>query len=555
MLSPEQSHAPARTTPSRRRRPRQRPADATQATAVSITTPQSPAVPTAPQQRAPENDAPVAGVSFLDLGVPAAAVDVLAAGGVLAPFPIQTATLPDTLAGKDVLGRGRTGSGKTLAFVLPIVSRLAAAGARRRAGRPRGLILVPTRELATQVHAALRPLADATGLTTTTVFGGVGLGKQISTLAGGIDVLVACPGRLEELIRMGHCDLGGVEITVLDEADHMADLGFLPSVKRLLDRTPADGQRLLFSATLDNGVDVLVRRYLTKPVTHSVDPEVAPVATMVHHVFLVGADNKAEVVRQLASGRDRSLLFTRTKSGARRLARSLTAAGVPAVDLHGNLAQNARERNLAAFTSGAVKVLVATDIAARGVHVDDITLVVHVDPPAEHKAYLHRSGRTARAGADGVVVTIATPDQQSDVRVLARKAGIAPTTVSVRPGAAEILALTGPPGEYVTPPVAAAPAANGGGRGRGTGAGAGSRGRGTGQGGRARSATADSGRGASAGSRSTGGRGAGAGSGRSAGAGRSRTGSGRSGGSVYTSSSDGTSGYAGGGAAAHSERG
>ncbi|SHN26263.1 DEAD/DEAH box helicase [Cryptosporangium aurantiacum] len=549
MLSTEQSHTRARTTP---------------------------------HQRTPEEP------SFLDLGVPAPVVDALATGGVLTPFPIQAATLPDTLAGKDVLGRGRTGSGKTLAFVLPVVSRLAAAPTRRRAGRPRGLILVPTRELATQVHAALRPLADATGLTTTTVFGGVGLGKQISTLAGGIDILVACPGRLEELIRMGHCDLGGVEITVLDEADHMADLGFLPSVKRLLDRTPADGQRLLFSATLDNGVDVLVRRYLTAPVTHSVDPAVAPVATMVHHVFLVAADTKADVVRQLASGRDRSLLFTRTKSGARRLARSLTAAGVPAVDLHGNLAQNARERNLAAFSSGSVKVLVATDIAARGVHVDDVTLVVHVDPPAEHKAYLHRSGRTARAGADGVVVTIATPDQQSDVRVLARKAGIAPKTVTVRPGAAEILALTGPPAEYVTPPVAA-PAANGGGRAGGrSGGNAGGRNGGIAGGRNGANAGGRSGAGRNLGGRSTNGRGAvdpGVGGrdtgGRSAGAvggrgggrgavdrsaggrtagGRTagdRTTSGRSaggrGGSVYTSSSDGTSGYSGG-AAAHSER-
>ncbi|EXG80389.1 DEAD/DEAH box helicase [Cryptosporangium arvum] len=527
--------------------------------------------------------------TFLDLGVPAVVVDALAADGVHTPFPIQTATLPDTLAGRDVLGRGRTGSGKTLAFVLPVVSRLATAKAPRRAGRPRGLVLVPTRELATQVHAVLRPLADAARLTTTTVFGGVGLGKQISVLAGGIDVLVACPGRLEELIRMGHCDLGGVEITVLDEADHMADLGFLPSVKRLLDRTPTNGQRLLFSATLDNGVDVLVRRYLHQPVTHSVDPAVAPVATMEHHVFQVASDTKADVVRQLASGRDRSLLFTRTKSGARRLARSLTAAGVPAVDLHGNLAQNARERNLAAFTSGAVKVLVATDIAARGVHVDDVALVVHVDPPAEHKAFLHRSGRTARAGASGVVVTIATPDQQSDVRALARRAGIAPKTVAVRPGAAEIVELTGPPAEPVTPQAPAQTATAGRGRGgaatdsRGGRAGEspagagrsrrGSGGRGAGRGatheapvaaGQRRTAPAQRDGAAPAGRSSAGGRGGAAHGGRGAtgenggrgGAnGRSRSGAGRSGGSVYTSDSNGASGYTAGGAAAHSERG
>lgn len=565
MLSPEQSHSPARTTAPRRRRPRRTPANGT----VAASTPNTPVVDATPEPvpaAAPAaNGASLAdGASFLDLGVPAAVVGALAANGVHSPFPIQTATLPDTLAGKDVLGRGRTGSGKTLAFVLPVVSRLAATKGPRRASRPRALILVPTRELATQVHAALLPLANATGLTTTTVFGGVGLGKQISTLAGGIDILVACPGRLEELIRMGHCDLGGIEITVLDEADHMADLGFLPSVKRLLDRTPADGQRLLFSATLDNGVDVLVRRYLTAPVTHSVDPAVAPVATMVHHVFQVGADNKADVVRQLASGQDRSLLFTRTKSGARRLARSLTNAGVPAVDLHGNLAQNARERNLAAFTSGAVKVLVATDIAARGVHVDDIALVVHVDPPAEHKAFLHRSGRTARAGAAGVVVTIATPDQQSDVRLLARKAGIAPKTVAVTPGASEILALTGPPAEYVEPPVAAQPTAGGrrsgssagttsgrGGAARGSAGGSG-RGSGGGRGAPRDGAPSSGGRSGQPAGRGGSARGSGGGAGRGSAGGGGR---GRSGGSVYTSNSDGTSGYSSGGAAAHSERG
>ena len=556
MLTPEQSHTPARTSSTPRRRPARRhnarPATAAPASNVLNSTEDAPATP-APTTSAPRDD-----VSFAELGISAPIIAKLAARGVEEPFPIQTATLPDTLAGKDVLGRGRTGSGKTLAFVLPIVTRLGGSPATRRPARPRALILVPTRELATQVHASLEPLAQVTGLTTTTVFGGVGLGKQISTLRGGIDVLVACPGRLEELIRQGNCDLGGVEITVLDEADHMADLGFLPSVKRLMDRTPADGQRLLFSATLDNGVDVLVRRYMNKPVTHSVDPAVAPVSTMVHHVFQVTADTKADVVRELASGRDRSLLFTRTKSGARRLAKSLTAAGVPAVDLHGNLAQNARERNLAAFTTGKVKVLVATDIAARGVHVDDIALVVHVDPPAEHKAYLHRSGRTARAGAAGVVVTIATPDQQSDVRTLARQAGIAPTTIPVRPGAAQITALTGPAAEYVTPPP---PAENSGGGQRSSGSG-GARNTGRGRAGGARSATeAGAGRGAGGGS----GRGGSAGGGRGGSAGgRGRSGGssgggGRSGGLIYSSNSDGTSSGTAptgntGGAAAHSER-
>jgi superfamily II DNA/RNA helicase len=371
--------------------------------------------------------------TFAALGVPAPLVEVLAASGITAPFPIQVATLPDTLAGRDVLGRGRTGSGKTLAFSLPLVARLAASDSRRTPRRPRSLVLVPTRELANQVLAVVDPLARALGMKATTVFGGVGQNPQVQALAGGIDVLIACPGRLEDLIGQGHADLSAVEVTILDEADHMADLGFLPSVKRLLDRTPKVGQRMLFSATLDNGVDVVVKRYLSNPTTHSVDPAVAPVSTMTHHVFQVSAADKAEVVRQLASGLDRSLLFTRTKHQAKKLAKQLTAAGVPAVDLHGNLSQNARERNLAAFSDGSTRVLCATDIAARGIHVDDVALVVHVDPPAEHKAYLHRSGRTARAGAGGTVVTICTPDQAGEVRTLARQARITPIVAAVRP--------------------------------------------------------------------------------------------------------------------------
>ncbi|WP_245160635.1 DEAD/DEAH box helicase, partial [Blastococcus sp. CT_GayMR20] len=348
--------------------------------------------------------------TFAALGVPAPLVEVLTASGITSPFPIQVATLPDSLAGRDVLGRGRTGSGKTLAFSLPLVARLAASDSRRQPRRPRSLILVPTRELANQVAAVVDPLARALGMRTTTIFGGVGQNPQVQALAGGLDVVIACPGRLEDLIQQGHCDLGGIEVTILDEADHMADLGFLPGVKRIMDRTPKVGQRMLFSATLDNGVDVLVKRYLSNPTTHSVDPAVAPVSTMTHHVFRVDAADKATIVKELASGLGRSVLFTRTKHQAKKLAKQLTAAGVPAVDLHGNLSQNARERNLEAFTSGETRVLCATDIAARGIHVDDVAIVVHVDPPAEHKAYLHRSGRTARAGAEGAVVTIATPD-------------------------------------------------------------------------------------------------------------------------------------------------
>ncbi len=387
--------------------------------------------------------------SFADLGVPAALCTVLADQGIASPFPIQAATLPDTLAGRDVLGRGRTGSGKTLAFSLPLVARL--AGGRRTPRQARSLVLVPTRELANQVLAVVAPLAKAQGLTTAVVFGGVGQNPQVKALAPGVDVLIACPGRLEDLINQGYADLSGVEITILDEADHMADLGFLPAVKRLLDKTPKKGQRMLFSATLDNGVDVLVKRYLTSPTTHSVDPAIAPVSTMTHHVFSVSSADKADVVRELASGQGRSVLFMRTKHTAKKLAKQLTAAGVPAVELHGNLSQGARERNLAEFMDGSTRVLVATDIAARGIHVDDVALVIHVDPPTEHKAYLHRSGRTARAGAGGTVVTMATPDQARDVKLLAKQAGISPTTSNVRPGDPAIVALTGPAAPHVEP--------------------------------------------------------------------------------------------------------
>ncbi len=450
---------PSPSTPSRRRRRGSRPAEPARSAPVAVTPAPAPAAlapagPAAAPARpapaaAPAADGPVPG--FAELGVPAALVAELAQQGIGAPFPIQAATLRDTLAGRDVLGRGRTGSGKTLAFSLPLVTRL--VGGARRPRQPRGLVLVPTRELANQVLAVVAPLARAAGLTSTVVFGGVGQNPQVKALAPGVDVLVACPGRLEDLIGQGHVDLSGVEVTVLDEADHMADLGFLPGVKRLLDRTPARGQRLLFSATLDNGVDVLVKRYLQSPTTHSVDPAVAPVSTMTHHVLSVSAADKPEVVRALASGQDRSLLFMRTKHTAKKLAKQLTAAGVPAVELHGNLSQGARERNLAAFTDGSTRVLVATDIAARGIHVDDVALVVHVDPPTEHKAYLHRSGRTARAGAGGTVVTLATPDQAAEVRTLAKQAGIRPTTATVRPGDALLGELTGPPAPYVAPPV------------------------------------------------------------------------------------------------------
>lgn len=369
--------------------------------------------------------------TFAELGLPAEIVATLAGNCVESPFPIQAATLPDSLKGRDVLGRGRTGSGKTYAFLLPLVARLATSGTRRAPNRPRALILAPTRELVTQIEASLAPLAKATGLRSVNIFGGVGPNPQISALRGGVDIVIACPGRLEDHMRSGHADLSAVEVTVLDEADHMADLGFLPGVKRLLDRTPKDCQRLLFSATLDAGVDVLVKRYLHDPVVHSVDSAQSPVTAMVHHVLHVDNASRVNVVADLAAAPGRTIVFARTKHGAKNLTRQLNSRGVSAVELHGNLSQNARTRNLTAFSDGSAGVLVATDIAARGIHVDDVSLVVHADPPVEHKAYLHRSGRTARAGNEGTVVTLMHDAQVSDVRTLTKKAGVKPTITRV----------------------------------------------------------------------------------------------------------------------------
>jgi superfamily II DNA/RNA helicase len=395
----------------------------------------------------PAENSAVRQTTFASLGVPASLVAVLDDDGITTPFPIQEATLPDALAGRDILGRAQTGSGKTLGFALPLVARL--AGGRTAAGRPRGLILVPTRELATQVHGVLKPLARAMRLWVTTIYGGVSQGPQVNALQRRTDIVVATPGRLADLIGQGHCDLSDVEITVIDEADQMADLGFLPVVRRLLEATPSDGQRLLFSATLDSAVDVLARRFLTNPAQHSVDENSSP-AEIEHHVITVAPGNRVEVIAALAGGDKRSLVFTRTKHGAERLARQLTAAGIPAAELHGNLRQGARSRNLAAFGSGAVRVMVATDIAARGIHVDGIDLVIHADPPAEHKAYLHRSGRTARAGADGVVVTMQTAAQAHEVRALMRKAGVTPQVAEADPDSAVVREIAGPPAPRVT---------------------------------------------------------------------------------------------------------
>ncbi|WP_366146382.1 DEAD/DEAH box helicase [uncultured Pseudokineococcus sp.] len=491
--------------------------------------------------------------SFAELGVPQPLATSLSGRGFEKPFPIQAVTLPHTLAGRDVLGRGRTGSGKTLAFALPLAARLAGtAGGRRSPGRPRGLVLAPTRELATQITATLEPLATAVGLKVTTIFGGVPQGRQVTALSAGVDVVVACPGRLEDLIGQGHLRLDEVEVTVLDEADHMADLGFLPGVKRLLDRTPEVGQRMLFSATLDNGVDVLVRRYLTEPLTFAIDPATSPVVEMTHHWLSVrDADTKAEVVRTLASGTGRRMMFLRTKHQAKKLARQLTASGIPAVDLQGNLSQNKRQENLAAFSTGDVKVLVATDIAARGIHVDDVELVVHVDPPTEHKAYLHRSGRTARAGSGGDVVTLVLPEQNGDVRTLVRLAGIAPAKHDVDASSPVVAELTGSVAPHVEPAPPAPvqqPSAGTGRRGRGRGAGGGPTSGGAASGGGARGAGGGS-RGGGGGRRPSGGGAGGGGRGGGAPKTWSSSSDGWGGGSSSGQSSSGA-GSSGGGSAA-----
>ncbi len=392
--------------------------------------------------------------AFSQLGVPQALVTTLSKMGIDTPFPIQIDTLPDTLAGRDVLGRGKPGSGKTLAFSIPMVARLAGelSGGQRRSGRPLGLVLAPTRELATQITNVMKPLAEAMGLRVTTIFGGVSQNRQVQALRDGVDIVVATPGRLEDLKNQKLLHLDAIEITVLDEADHMADLGFLPVVTKILSATPAGGQRLLFSATLDNGVNKLVDRFLQNEVMHAVDDENSPVAKMTHHVFETsGLDAKKELVQKLASGTGRRILFMRTKHHAKKLARTLTDAGIPSVDLHGNLSQPARDRNLKAFSDGTVRVLVATDVAARGVHVDNVDLVIHVDPPMEHKAYLHRSGRTARAGAEGDVITICLPTQKGDLAGLLRKADIRVAPVSVTANSPEVLSLVGEIAPYVKP--------------------------------------------------------------------------------------------------------
>ncbi|MCC6225543.1 MAG: DEAD/DEAH box helicase [Microthrixaceae bacterium] len=408
------------------------------------TRPPPPGATPLPPHDSPAADAAEPAHPFEALGVPSSIAAELRRSGITQPFPIQAQTLPDSIAGRDLLGRGRTGSGKTLAFALPTVIRLSAGTAVTTRGRPRALILAPTRELVRQINDTIRPLAAATGLRSTTVFGGVSPRPQIEALRRGVDIAVACPGRLEDLVASGHASLEAVETTVLDEADHMADLGFLPGVNRLLAMTPPDTQRLLFSATLDDAVDGLVRRFMRDPVTHSIDEAVASVDEMDHHVLHVSVEQRLPVLARLTGTETRAVVFARTKHRARRLTRQLVGAGVPAVEMHGDLNQAARTRNLAAFAAGSATTLVATDIAARGIHIDDVRLVIHADPPVEHKAYLHRSGRTARAGASGTVITIATEDQRDAVRTLSRKAGVSPVVTAVSADHALLAQLAGP---------------------------------------------------------------------------------------------------------------
>ena len=404
---------------------------------------------------------------FAALDLPAVLVERLARDGITQPFAIQTVTIPDALAGRDVLGRAQTGSGKTLGFGLPLLTRL--MGARSKPRKPRAIVLVPTRELAMQVNDALEPLAVASGLRCRLVAGGLSYTGQISALDRGVDVLIATPGRLKDLRERGAVDFGDVEVTVLDEADHMADMGFMVDVSTILDEIPVGGQRLLFSATLDNGVDEVVERYLTDPVEHGVDDVGASVETMSHDVFLVGPQDKKTVTAELANRTSRAIVFVRTKLGADRVASELQERGVKAAALHGGLTQSVRNRVLGAFREGDLPVLVATDVAARGIHVDDVSLVLQVDPPADHKDYLHRSGRTARAGELGTVVTIALPHQRRTMERMVAAAGLDIAPVSVRPGDAHIAAAGGstPSGVSVAGEVAAALAPKGRGHRRG----------------------------------------------------------------------------------------
>ena len=391
----------------------------------------------APGPEVDDVDAP----TFASLGLPAALVTALAAKRLTEPFPIQVETIPDGLTGHDLLGRASTGSGKTLAFGLPLLARVAQLVPIP--GHPRAVILVPTRELAMQVSDGLEPLGGALGLRFKTVVGGTSMDKQIYALRRGVDVLVATPGRLADLIRQRECSLAEVEILVLDEADQMADMGFLPEVSALLEQCSPAVQTLLFSATLDGDVDTLVRDHMHDPVRHELEPATSPVDTMDHHVLVVDREDKAVVATEIARREGRTIMFVRSQLGAERVAQNIAARGINARALHGGMTQNARTRTMAEFKEGKIDVLVATDVAARGIHVDDISLVVHVDPPEDAKAYLHRAGRTARAGAHGRVVTLALRHQRTQMQRLHERAGVTATEHEVRPGSDRLSELTG----------------------------------------------------------------------------------------------------------------
>lgn len=392
--------------------------------------------------------------TFADLGLPRAIVSTLERQGITEPFPIQEAAIPDALAGKDVLGRGPTGSGKTFTFGLPMLARL--EGAPSKPGHPRGLVLAPTRELAAQIRERLEDPAAALGLRLLDVVGGVNINNHIRALAAPVDLLVATPGRAEDLINQGKLSLDRVEVTALDEADQMADMGFLPQVRKLLDRTPKDGQRLLFSATLDGDVEKLIERYMHSPITHSTAPAEAAVDTMEHYRLMVGGrDTRNEIALQIAAREGKTIMFMRTKHGVDRQVKKMRRAGINAQGLHGDKGQGARTRALEGFADGSTPVLVATDIAARGIDIDDVSLVVHIDPPAEHKAYLHRAGRTARAGESGTVVTLVMDEQRKEVAQLLRKAGVDAPEVAVAPMSESLVSITGariPDGEPLPPP-------------------------------------------------------------------------------------------------------
>ncbi|GHH94266.1 DEAD/DEAH box helicase [Streptomyces capillispiralis] len=392
---------------------------------------------------------------FAELALPAEMLATLGHEGVTVPFPIQAATLPNSLAGRDVLGRGRTGSGKTLAFGLALLART--AGRRAEPRQPLALVLVPTRELAQQVTDALTPYARSLRLRMATVVGGMSIGKQAGTLRAGAEVVVATPGRLKDLIDRGDCRLDEVAITVLDEADQMTDMGFMPQVTRLLDQVRADGQRMLFSATLDRNVDQLVRRYLSDPVVHSVDPSAGAVTTMEHHVLHIDDTDKRRTTTEIAARDGRVIMFLDTKHAVDKLTKHLLSSGVRAAGLHGGKSQPQRTRTLAQFKDGLVTVLVATNVAARGIHVDNLDLVVNVDPPSDPKDYLHRGGRTARAGETGTVITLVTRDQRREMSRLMTQAGITPRITQVRSGDAELTRITGAQAPSGIPVVIAAP--------------------------------------------------------------------------------------------------